>query len=260
MHCQVAVIPGTKIHPMEEFMNFVKEVIQLKPGGGVWDFPWGFPLSVYCYFLLGITGGISIKAITGQEFRQVEQQFKENWSSRKGACPEIDGIFSISNAKLQERWSTYQATLPLHDTEEYFHGTKLKCNIMNTNALCADNDCGICGIANIGFDRRYIRKNIMFQRFGHGFYLAPNSSKCHDYTQGCSGYRAMLLFDVCPGNKYQLRSDDEKLTAPPAGHNSVHGKAGGSLNYDELVLYNPDGALPKYIIVYTRDGEGKIAK
>ena len=133
------------------------------------------------------------------------------------------------------------------------------CDILNTNTLCQDVECGVCGIANIGFDRRCIRKNINFQRFGHGFYLAPNSSKCHDHTQGHGGYRAMLLFEVCPGKKYQLRNDDETLTAPPEGYNSVHG-TGGNLNYDELVLYNPDGAILKHIIVYSKDGDCKIAK
>ena len=52
-----------------------------------------------------------------------------------------------------------------------------------------------------------IQTNITFQRFGHGFYLAPNSSKCHDYTQGANGCRAMLLCDVCPGRQYQFRTN-----------------------------------------------------
>ena len=53
-------------------------------------------------------------------------------------------------------------------------------------------------------DTKMIQTNITFQRFGHGFYLAPNSSKCHDYTQGACGYRAMLVCDVCPGNLRQI--------------------------------------------------------
>ena len=53
---------------------------------------------------------------------------------------------------------------------------------------CHDQDCGICGISAIGFDRRCVRKNINFQQFGYGFYLAPNSLKCHDYTQGYGKY------------------------------------------------------------------------
>lgn len=193
------------------------------------------------------------------EVALVTKKFKESWSHKKGECPTVDRVFLVSNTKLKNRWNIYKDTLSYCDREEYFHGTQLVCNIIGTNTLCSDVDCGVCGIANIGFDRRCIRKNIDFQRFGHGFYLAPNSSKCHDYTHGRCGYRAMLLFDVCPGNKYQLQTDDEKLTAPPEGYNSVHGKHGISLNYDELVLYNPDGALPKYIIVYSKDGDHKIA-
>ena len=68
--------------------------------------------------------------------------------------------------------------------EEYYHGTNLTCDITTTQALCHDQDCGICGISAVGFDHHCVRKNINFQRFGCGFYLAPNSSKCHDYTQG----------------------------------------------------------------------------
>ena len=66
-------------------------------------------------------------------------------------------------------------------------------------------------------DRRCIQKNISFQRFGHGFYVAPNSSKCHDYMQGAYGYRAMFLYDVCPGRQYFKKQDDEKLQWPPWG-------------------------------------------
>ena len=90
--------------------------------------------------------------------------------------------------------------------------------------------------------------------------MAPNSSKCHDYTQGMHGFRAMILLEVCPGIKYELSTDDETLKEPPAGYNSVYGISGQSLNYDELVLYNPDCALPKYIIVYQHNGVHKIAK
>ncbi len=69
----------------------------------------------------------------------------------------------------------------------------------------------------------------------------------------------MLLFDVCPGNKYNLKKDDANLKAPPQGFDSVYGQPGVRLNYEELVVYNPDAALPKCIIVYQKDGIGKIA-
>lgn len=70
----------------------------------------------------------------------------------------------------------------------------------------------------------------------------------------------MILFEVCPGNKYCVKKTDTSFKSPPQGFDSVYGQAGVSLNYEELVVYNPDAALPKYIIVYQRDGEAKIAK
>lgn len=230
--------------------------------GKLGEIPWDCTIRIVCiYTCIGTTtDAIAITMVTAEEHAFISGKFTAQWSSGKGKCPQVDFIFSVSNSKLKQRWKTYQGTLSSNTTEEYFHGTKLECNIATTHSLCTNQDCGVCGIVNIGFDRRCIRRNIQFQRFGHGFYLAPNSSKCHDYTQGKGGFRAMLLFQVCPGKKYQLQRDNETLTAPPQGYNSVHGKQGISLNYDELVIYNPDGALPQYIIVYQKDGDRKIAK
>lgn len=219
---------------------------------------------MFCFVLGQLDANADEPTITNisdsPEAANISRKFTQNWAQAKGQCPKVCFTFSIHNPKLKQIWETYKSTLSDSMIEEYFHGTKLDCDLTRTNSLCTSDMCGICGIANIGFDRRCIRKNIDFQRFGHGFYLAPNSSKCHDYTQGKNNYRAMLLFDVCPGRKYQLQRDDETLTAPPQGYNSVHGKSGIRLNYDEIVLYNPDAALPKYVIFYQKDGEHKIAK
>ena len=103
-----------------------------------------------------------------------------------------------------------------------------------------------------------IRKNINFQRFGHGFYFAPNSSKCHDYTQGTYTYRVMLQVDILPGKKHNI-TNSEVLTCPPDGYHSVYRTPGQELN-PELVVYNPDSVMPRYIIVYVREGVHRIAK
>ena len=181
----------------------------------------------------------------------------------KGKKPKaVDCVFAITNTKLEQRWQSHKQTLSDQTVEEYYHGTKLTCDIQLTQVTCTDQNCGACGIALTGFDRRYIKKNITFQRFGHGFYLAPNSSKCHDYTQteGAANYRAMMVCDVCPGNKYKLQKTTENLTGPPQGFDSVLGEVGQSLNYSEIVLYNPDSILPRFIVIYQRDGTNKIAK
>ena len=48
------------------------------------------------------------------------------------------------------------------------------------------------------------------------------------------------------------------LKGPPQGYDCVFGKVGSSLNYAEIVVYNPDAVLPRYIIVYQKDGVNKI--
>ena len=136
----------------------------------------------------------------------------------------------------------------------------MKCDIVNAQSPCNDEDCGICGISKYGMDRRCIQNNINFQRFGHGFYFAPNSSKCHDYTQGVQTYRAMLLVEILPGKKHTIYNNDVQLKKPPDGHHSVYGKTGQALNYAELVVYNPDCVMPRYIILYKHNGVHKIAK
>ena len=197
-----------------------------------------------------------IRQANSGEFTTVSQKFTAAWT--KGQCPSVNFVYVVSNSTLQSRWSKYWQTLRDQTVEEYYHGTKLTCNL--AQLPCNSQDCGICGISSSGLDRRCIRKNINFQRFGHGFYLAPNSSKCHDYTQGANGYRAMLLCDVCPGKKYPLKTDNVELKGPPHGYDCVYGQVGGSLNYAEIVFYNPDAVLPRYIIVYQKDGVHKIAK
>ena len=70
----------------------------------------------------------------------------------------------------------------------------------------------------------------------------------------------MLLCEVVPGNKYHLTQGDKTLSAPPQGFNSVYGKTGGELNYEEIVLYNPDCVIPRYVCVYQTGDIHKIAK
>ena len=170
----------------------------------------------------------------------------------------------MKNTKLEMRWKQYQQKLTSSgspsSTEEHYHGTSIACDLANTKAMCSDGQCGVCGVSKLGFEKKFIQHNIQFVRFGKGFYVAPNSSKCHDYTQGHHMHRAMLLCDVVPGNKYVLTKTNENLPGPPQGYDSVHGQAGHSLNYDELVLHHEESILPKYVIMYQKDGVRKIAK
>lgn len=188
----------------------------------------------------------------------VTQKFRDVWI--KGDCPRVSIVFVIRNRDLKQKWLAYKCKLKDQNVEVHFHGSKLNCHITQTKRLCKTNHlCGICNISSVGMERQFNKKNITkFQRFGPGVYLAPNSSKSHDYTIGAHEYRAMLLCYVCPGKKYQRIKTEESLNGPPAGYDSIYGVAGGSLNYPELVVPDSDAVLPRYIIVYKKDGVIKL--
>ena len=196
--------------------------------------------------------------LSGAEYRAASEKFKSAW--QKGVAPAVHRIISVKNASLERQWRAYQQSLRDQTVEEHYHGTSLSCNISSSLSPCSDGNCGICGISCAGLDPRCIGKNINFQRFGKGFYLAPHSSKCHDYTEGVHayGYRAMLLCDVCPGRKYRLETNSQHRTGPPPGCDSVYGQVGSKLNYPEIVVYRPEAVMPRFIIIYQKDGTNHL--
>lgn len=179
--------------------------------------------------------------------------------------PELLAIFAIQNEDVFKRCRRYGAGIrksgKRSNSDLFFHGTKVLCDLVTTKACCSDTECGVCGISLQGFDEKRIGRNIKFQRFGKGIYLAPNSSKCHDYTQGNPDYgiRAQLLCLVAQGARCELMHDKTALKEAPKGFNSVYGKKGGSLNYDEIVVFDSDAVWPQFVVVYELNGVKKIA-
>ena len=199
------------------------------------------------------SGSIRRLEYHSEEFTTVQRNFTKRWDSKKGPCPPVDSVYAITNTTLEQKWMAYGRKVRQKGVEEYYHGTTLACNITSMSSkLCNKGECGICGIANEGLDKDCI-SNASFQRFGPGFYLAPNSSKCHDYARRCNGYthKAMILCEVHPGRKYHLQTNRQQLNGPPPGYDSVYGQVGEDLNYPELVVYDPDAVMPRYIIVYS---------
>ena len=193
--------------------------------------------------------------------RRLTAKFKEDWAHKKGSAGYVKAVYVIKSPALKKSWTYYKRSLPSfhQQVEEYYHGTRLRCNIIRNGDLCSSPHCNVCRISEKGFDEEKIGMNIShFQRFGRGYYLAPQSSKCHEYTQGAFGYRALLLCEVCPGRKYFLQKNAPHLSGPPEGYNSIYGMAGGDLNYDEIVLPQSGAILPKYIIVYEKDDVEKL--
>jgi len=64
--------------------------------------------------------------------------------------------------------------------------------------------------------------------------------------------KALLLNNIVVGNGKKLTRNAPSLTEPPAGYDSVVAEAvpGGSLNYDELVVYKNEAIRPSYLVMY----------
>lgn len=178
----------------------------------------------------------------------MREKFRKAWAWGKGPSPDVKFIFKVTNNTLKQKWTAYRCTLIEKDIKELYHGTKLSCKITTTQKLCNIGSCGVCGISSVGLDRQYIRDR--FQRFGNGFYLAPNSSKCNDYAQSCDELKAMFLCDVLPGRRFYVQSNRQHLEGPPTGYDSVYGNIGEDLKFEEQVVYKSEAVLPRYIIVY----------
>lgn len=193
-----------------------------------------------------------------EQFKQLCDFLKKRLA--KGTRPPvIQSILQIVNPAVEERFKVYTGNLPrLHRrVERFFHGTTLSCDILDHLVVCSDSrpldECGVCGIVKDGFEMTKICNR--WQRFGPGFYLSSKSSKAGDYCRGHGPSRAMILCDVAPGKKYELRKDNPGLTAPPSNYHSVYGKskflgAFGDLNFDEIVLYSSDAICPRYVFVF----------
>jgi len=138
-----------------------------------------------------------------------------------------------------------------------WHGTKRRCNIGDKGftSFCTDSRCSLCCIIKTSFNLSFFKGATGWGRFGAGIYTSSTSSKSNDYSKNegnASKWKALLLNKVVVGKGKKLTNDDTTLTQPPPGYNSVLAEVvpGGSLNYDELVVYDNDAARPSYLVMY----------
>ena len=215
-----------------------------------------------CILSPGLSAVVEVNR-DSQEFRDLCQKFRKDWAQEKGLCPAIESgiVLRVVHPAVSLRFDAYVKQLPKRHRKvrQYYHGTRLNCDIAEYIQMCDGHNCGVCGITKTGLDDSKIRRD-SWQRFGSGFYFAPNSSKAHDYAdrQSLRGWKAMFLCDVAPGKKDKRRKDATALRGPSKNCNSVEGKTKlkvlhfeyGNLNYTELVVYDADAVLPRFILFY----------
>ena len=153
--------------------------------------------------------------------------------------PTITKIEKISNPSVEKKFNAAKKRCTGQYVALKFHGTGKE---------------GIEKIPREGFKiPEVVNRRLMY---GQGIYFATDSSKSAQeiYTKGT---KKLLLCKVLLGNAKTVLSGDASLTLEKIraeGFDSVlaprDSKASGGVLNDEFIIYDPDQALPRYIIHY----------
>ncbi|KAH7925824.1 hypothetical protein BV22DRAFT_1010421 [Leucogyrophana mollusca] len=197
----------------------------------------------------------------------VADQFKASWRHQT-ACPTVRRVYKVialpsSVAKYEAYRSAVEARgnfvssgRSAGNENRRWHGTTRECSLGDNGncTLCPSPTCSLCSILRTSYNLNLFGKKTGWGRFGAGIYTSSTSSKSNDYSNNTkpSNLKAILLNKVVVGKGYKMTQDSTKLTAPPAGYDSVLAEVanGGTLNYDELICYTNDAIRPSYLVMY----------
>ncbi|KAJ7067311.1 hypothetical protein C8F01DRAFT_664434 [Mycena amicta] len=199
-------------------------------------------------------------------FKSVADQFKASWRHSNKHCPPVRRVYKIvSTQASMTSYKAYQTTVEnaghfvasgrsAGNENRRWHGTKRECNVgdKGQTQLCQSTKCSLCCIIKSSFDISLWGTKTGWGRFGKGIYTSSTSSKSNDYSHNdcSSNLKAILLNKVIVGRGCKLTHDNVSLTSPPTGYDSVLAEKGGSLNYDELVVYTNDAIRPSFLVMY----------
>ncbi|CAM9262171.1 unnamed protein product [Scytosiphon promiscuus] len=148
-----------------------------------------------------------------------------------------------------------------------FHGTSCSAQCSFFVDLkgkpCGLKECNVCSICTHGFCilgnvGETARRTNFGLRYGEGLYFSSVSGKANDYAGrsekvdgGGKRLRCVFVANVAAGKTYNTTQGSlQHSTCPPVGYDSVVAEVGAGLNYDELVVYKNEAALPTHMIVY----------
>ncbi|KAF9533957.1 hypothetical protein CPB83DRAFT_417181 [Crepidotus variabilis] len=199
-------------------------------------------------------------------FKSVADQFKSSWRHVGSTCPTVKQVYKIVTPKTQlASYNAYKAAVESRgqfvasgrsegNENRRWHGTRRVCNLgdKGQTQFCNSTTCSLCCIIRTSYDITLWGKKTGWGRFGKGIYTSSTSSKSNDYSHNdCkSNLKAILLNKVVVGKGCKMLQDHTTLTTPPSGFDSVLAEKGGSLNYDELVVYNNDAIRPSFLVMY----------
>ncbi|CAK5269539.1 unnamed protein product [Mycena citricolor] len=200
-------------------------------------------------------------------FKSVADQFKTSWRHSNKHVPPVKRIYKVvAPHSSMAAYKAYQAAVEKSgnfvatgrsagNENRRWHGTRRECTLGDKGhspQFCSSTTCSLCCIIKSSFDISLWGTKTGWGRFGKGIYTSSTSSKSDDYSKNdCnSALKAILLNRVIVGKGCKLTHDNSSLTSAPAGYDSVLAEKGGSLNYDELVVYNNDAIRPSFLVMY----------
>lgn len=210
---------------------------------------------------------ISVLNNTHPKVDGVKRQFDASWE-HPGPKPTVVRVLQVRNAG--EIYDCYRQYARCKGGEaRRWHGTSLRCSfgINIEQPPCADPHCAVCSIFARSFDVAHAGTSAVggqrrALRYGPGLYFSKCSSKSNDYAQTSERqsaghrYRVMFLCRVSLGRVYHARQaeiPDISGIINPLAYDSIVGLTtdeGGSLNYEETVVYSGHAAIPSYLVVY----------
>ena len=191
-------------------------------------------------------------------------QFTNAW--RSGNAPRVERVYEVRPSPILVESHKRYAKL-VGNVRRRFHGTRAACSfgVDLGAAPCDDSRCALCSILSTSFSIRHAgtgpnAARVAFGaaaglRYGRGLYFSATSSKSNDYAAGSERilhgrrWRTLFVASVAAGKAYCTYDKELDLTKPPDGYDSVVGEVGPHLNYDELVVYDQDAALPSFLLV-----------
>jgi hypothetical protein len=224
--------------------------------------------------LVGGTGDFTVQLLNKfhPKRESVKRQFLDGWTKTESGRPTVERIYCIRVSPIiLEKFDACKKKFG--NVVRRFHGTdQLPRCMFGTNQStppCLDPMCRVCSICRQSFRLSQVRTGADSRnwnsalRYGPGLYFAPQSSKSNDYNDNSERirpaqyrqtrrWRCMFLCNVVVGKAFT--TDEHMLPedqCPPPGYQSIIGVKGKALNYDEVVVYGQDQAIPSYLIVYS---------
>ena len=177
---------------------------------------------------------------TAAEYQKVEDQVLKFIQTCHNWFPTITKIERVTNLKLEKKFEAAKSRAFGYYIDTKFHGT---------------SDNGLENIIQKGFKMPEANPKPPKKRgmYGQGIYFATDSSKSARsiYTQGS---QKLLLCQVILGKTMTVEKADNTLNRKKLQSkncDSVYAPRGTAVINDEFVIFDPDQALPQYIIHFS---------